>query len=445
MSSQPPASAKKDIFYLFRSLNSRNYRLFFMGQSVSLIGTWMTNVAMLWLVWRLTDSALILGVVSFASRVPTFLLAPFAGVWIDRLNRHRVLVVTQAMAMLQSFALAILAFSPLESEMKIPLLVALCICQGAINAFDMPTRQSFVVEMVKDKRDLGNAIALNSSMANLSRVIGPSVAGLIVAVVGEGWCFFIDGFSYFAVLCSLLLMRMPPREAPSHKKKSLAELQDGWRYVVGFMPIRTLLLLLCTVSLVGMPYQSMLPAFVGSVLKGNSSAYGFLLGAAAVGALAGAMSLASRSSVLGLGRQIPITTAVFGLSLMLFSATHSLWFSLPLMVVVGFGSIQTMASCNTLLQTIIEDDKRGRVMSFHTMSAVGMMSFGGLLTGVLSHYVGISWCLCICGACLLASAGWFYRSLPRMRNEVRPIYREKGILPRENLSTDKACASSGRF
>lgn len=429
MNSQSTAPSEKSFLHLVRALNSRNYRLFFSGQSISLIGTWMTRVATWWLVWRLTNSAFMVGVVNFAGQMPAFLLAPFAGVWVDRLDRHRLLVVTQVLAMIQSFGLAAVAFADFDNRYKIILLIALCAFQGFINAFDMPTRQAFVVEMVEDKNDLGNAIALNSSMVNLARMIGPSIAGLIVAAVGEGWCFLIDGFSYIAVIISLLLMHIVARERASTKRATLVELREGWQYAMGSMPIRTILLLLCIMSLMGMPYRILLPAVVGQVLHGDSVTFGVLLAATAVGALVGATMLAARRSVLGLGKQIPITAAVFGFGLMLFAVSPTLWISLPLLVMVGFGSMLVMASSNTLLQTIVEEDKRGRIMSFYTMSAMGMVSLGGLLTGALSHRIGISWCLIICGVCCVAGAAWFARSLPMLRHHVRPIYREKGILP----------------
>jgi len=390
----------------------------------------MTRVATWWLVWRLTQSALMVGVVNFASQMPAFLLAPVAGVWIDRLDRQRLLVGTQVCAMLQSFGLAVLAFCPFDNQVKVILLIVLCVCQGLINAFDMPARQAFVVEMVEDRNDLSNAIALNSSMVNLARMVGPSVAGLLVAIVGEGWCFLIDGFSYIAVILSLMMMRVAAREVAAVKKNTLEELREGWQYVKGFVPIRTILLLVCIVNLVGMPYRVVLPAFAGKTLDGGSGIFGFLLAAAAIGALMGAAVLAARRTVLGLGKQIPITAAVFGLGLMLFGTTHTVWTALPLMVLVGFGSMLTMSSCNTLLQTIVDEDKRGRVMSFYTMSAMGMASVGGLLIGYLSHSIGIEWSLILGGALCLIGAAWFARSLPRLRHYVRPIYRAKGILPK---------------
>jgi MFS family permease len=428
MNSQPSAVAKKDSFYLIRALHSRNYRLFFSGQSLSLIGTWMTQVATWWLVWRLTNSAFMVGVVNFAGQMPAFVVAPLAGVWIDRLERHRLLVITQVFAMLQSFGLAAVAFANIDKEHKIILLIALCAFQGLINSFDGPTRQAMVVEMVEDKNDLGNAIALNSSMLNLARMIGPSIAGLAVALVGEGWCFTIDGISYIAVIASLLMMRVTPREIAS-KKNTLVELREGWRYATRFMPIRTILTLLCIVSLGGMSYRVLVPAVAEKILHGNSVTFGLLMGSTAVGALIGAIVLAARQSVLGIDKQILYTTAVFGLGLMLFGVSHSMWLSLPLLAVVGFGNMLVDSSGNTLLQTIVDEDKCGRVMGLYRMSNA-FASLGGLLIGALSNSIGLTWCLIICGACCLAGAVWFARTLPRLRLSVRPVYREKGILPR---------------
>jgi MFS family permease len=293
-------SVAKDgtIAFMLRALRYRNYRLFFGGQSVSLIGTWMTRIATSWLIYRLTHSALLLGVVSFAGQIPTFLLAPFAGVWVDRWDRHRVLVVTQVLAMLQSFALAALA---LAGRITVWDVLWLSVFQGLINAFDMPARQAFVVQMVEDRRDLSNAIALNSSMVNMARLIGPSIAGVIIAAVGEGYCFLIDGISYLAVIASLLLMRVTGSRPQRAAKNTLTELAEGWQYVSRFAPIRSILLLLALVSLMGMPYTVLMPIFAGSILHGGPHTLGFLMGAAGVGALTAAFRLAARRSVLGLG------------------------------------------------------------------------------------------------------------------------------------------------
>ncbi len=411
---------------MLRALRHRNYRLFFGGQSVSLIGTWMTRLATSWLVYRLTHSALLLGLVSFAGQIPTFLLAPFAGVWVDRWNRHRVLVVTQVLAMLQSFALAALALANIITVWDV---LWLSLFQGLINAFDMPARQAFVVQMVEDRRDLGNAIALNSSMVNMARLIGPSLAGMVIAAVGEGYCFLIDGISYLAVIASLLLMNitaLPKSRAP---RSTFSELRDGWNYVSGFAPIRSILLLLGLVSLMGMPYAVLMPIFAGKILGGGPHTLGFLMGAVGVGALTGAFRLAARRSVLGLGRLTAISAAVFGAGLVAFSRSHWLWLSLILMFVVGIGMMQQMASSNTILQTIVEEDKRGRVMSYYAMAFTGMAPFGSLLAGTVANRIGAPDTLLITGACCVAGAIWFARELPEIRRLVRPIYQELGILP----------------
>src|SRR4051812_37574457 len=295
-----PEPAARGLAFMLRALGHRNYKLFFSGQSVSLIGTWMTRIATSWLVYRLTGSALLLGVVGFAGQIPSFLLAPFAGVLVDRWNRHRLLVATQVLALLQSLALAILA---LVGIVQIWHVIALSIFQGLINAFDMPARQAFVVEMVEKREDLANAIALNSSMVNAARLLGPSIGGVIIAAVGEGWCFMLDAISYLAVIASLLAMKITPRMTQQIKgARMLQQLYEGWKYASGFAPIRKVLLLLALVSLVGMPYTVLMPVFANKLLEGGPNTLGQLMAASGVGALAGAMLLAARKSVLGLGK-----------------------------------------------------------------------------------------------------------------------------------------------
>ncbi len=289
---EPRSTARHRIL---RALTHRNYRLFFAGQSLSLVGTWITRIAVSWLTWRLTHSAVMLGIVGFAGQIPTFLLTSFAGVWVDRLNRYHVLVATQVLAMCQSFALAALA---IPGHIHIWEILALQSFQGVINAFDTPSRQSFLIDMVEDRADLSNAIALNSSMVNAARLVGPSVAGVLIAWVGEGWCFFLDGVTYFGIVGSLLAMRVTPRPRPITRKKVLHDLADGFRYVYGFVPIRAVLLLLATVSLAGMPYTVLLPVIAAQTLHGGSHTLGFLMGATCVGALGGAVLLASRATVL---------------------------------------------------------------------------------------------------------------------------------------------------
>jgi MFS family permease len=417
----------KGFGFMLRALSHRNYKLFFSGQSISLIGTWMTRIATSWLVYKLTGSALLLGVVGFAGQIPSFLLAPFAGVLIDRWNRHRLLVITQVLAMLQSFALAVLA---LTGFIKIWHVIVLSIFQGVINAFDMPARQAFVVEMVEKREDLANAIALNSSMVNAARLLGPSIGGVVIAAVGEGWCFAFDGISYLAVIASLLAMNITPRLTKAIKETNvLQQFREGWSYVTGFPPISKILLLLALVSLVGMPYTVLMPIFANEILHGDSNTLGFLMAASGIGALSGALFLASRKSVVGLGKFIPIMAGVFGAGLIAFSFSKTLWLSLLLMVVTGLGFMVQMAVSNTLLQTIVEEDKRGRVMSFYTMAFMGTAPFGSLLAGSIAEKIGAPHTLLIGGLGCIAGALWFAKSLPSLRRDVIPIYVEKGILP----------------
>jgi MFS family permease len=418
-------------------LRRRNYRLFFSGQSVSLVGTWMTRVATSWLVYRLTKSALLLGLVGFSGQIPILILGPIAGVWVDRWNRHRVLVVTQALSMLQSFALAVLALSGRITFWEI---FGLSLFQGAVNAFDMPGRQAFVIEMVEAREDLANAIALNSSMVNASRLVGPSLAGIIIAAAGEGYCFLIDGVSYIAVIVSLLLMRLTPAPSKAKAESVLTELRQGWEYVTGFIPIRAILLLLALVSLVGMPYTVLMPIFAGKVLHGGPHTLGFLMSAAGMGALAGAVVLARRESVVGLGRIIPLTAGLFGLALACFSLSRWLWLSLLLMILTGYGFMQQMASSNTILQTIVEEDKRGRVMSFYSMAFQGAAPFGSLMAGAVASRIGAPRTLAIGGCLCVLGAVWFSRQLPRLRAVIRPIYLRLGIISEVSAGVQTASA-----
>lgn len=411
---------------LLRALRHRNYRLFFSGQGISLIGTWMTRVATGWLVYRLTGSAFLLGLVSFAGQIPILFLGPFAGVWVDRLNRHRVLIVTQILSMLESFALAGLALAGIITVNEI---ILLNLFQGAVNAFDMPARQAFLVEMVEDHEDLGNAIALNSSLVNAARLIGPSIAGLIIAVVGEGYCFLIDGISYIAVILSLFAMVVAVHAHVRKDESVLSELREGWDYVRGFQPIWSILLLLALISLVGMPYTALMPIFAGRILHGGAHTLGFLMGAVGIGALIGAFRLAARTSVLGLGRLLPLTAAGFGASLIAFAASHQQWLSLLLLVVTGYCFMQQMASSNTILQTIVENEKRGRVMSFYGMSFQGVAPFGSLIAGAAASRIGAPYTLMIGGALCVLGAGIFAVQLPALRQLIRPIYIQIGILP----------------
>jgi MFS family permease len=385
----------------------------------------MTRLATSWLVYRLTGSALWLGIVGFTGQIPTFLLAPLAGVWVDRLNRRHVLIWTQALACVQSLALAGLTLS---RRITITEIMLLSIFQGLINAFDMPGRQAFLVQMVEDREDLGNAIAINSSMVNMARLIGPSLAGLVIGWYGEGYCFLIDGVSYFAVIASLLMMRVPVSAAKRVVAPMLDQLKEGWAYVSGFAPVRTILLLFALVSLMGMPYTVLMPIFASRVLHGGPHTLGFLMGAAGVGALVSAFSLAVRKTVLGLGKMIPTAAAAFGAGLVLLGLSKVFWFSMAAMLLTGFGMMQGMAASNTIIQTIVPEDRRGRVMSYYTMAFVGMAPFGSLLAGGLAHLIGAPRTVIVTGLAVLAGAAWFARKLKAVRAAIRPIYEQIGIL-----------------
>jgi len=412
---------------MVRALGHRNYRLFFLGQGTSLVGTWITRVATSWLVYRLTGSASVLGLVGFAGQIPTFLLAPLAGVWVDRWGRYRVLWVTQTLSMLQSFALASLA---LTGTIDVTWILVLSAFQGIINAFDTPARQAFVVEMVEDRADLPNAIALNSSMVNGARLVGPSVAGVIIAAAGEGWCFLIDGVSYVGVIAALIAMRVAPRAVRSGPRPGAwQQFVEGWRYAFGFRPIRSIILLLALVSLVGVPYSVLMPIFAAAVFHGGPHTLGLLMGASGFGALGGALWLATRRSVIGLGRIIVAASAAFGAGLIGFSFAPSLTVAFPCLVVAGCGFIVQMASSNTIIQTIVDEDKRGRVMSFYMMAFLGTVPFGSLMAGWMSSRIGAPHTVTLAGVCCLAGAGWFARELPIIRIAVRPIYIRMGILP----------------
>lgn len=419
-------NGRPDLRMMLRALRHRNYKLFFVGQGISLIGTWLTRVATSWLVYRLTDSAAMLGFVAFAGLVPAFLLAPIAGVLVDRWDRRRLLIVTQVLAMIQSLALAALA---LTNAITIHHIILLSLFQGFINAFDMPGRQSFVIEMVDDREDLGNAIALNSSMFNGARLIGPSIAGVLIASVGEGYCFLIDGISYGAVIVSLLMMRLKRREFAPKKETVLRGLAEGFTTAFGLAPIRAILLLVALTGLVGMPYVVLMPVFARDVLGGGPHTYGFLMAAAGVGALTGALFLASRPSVTGLEKIIPIMGALFGAGLVLFSLSRSLGVSLAVLFITGFGMMVQTAASNTILQTIVDDDKRGRVMSFYTTAFLGMAPFGGLIAGQLAARFGAPVTVLADGCLLMLGAALFARNLPRLRELVRPIYVRKGVIP----------------
>ena len=413
---------------IFRSFQYRNYRLFFSGQSISLIGTWIQRIATPWLVYNLTGSAFLLGVVGFAGQIPTFVIAPFAGVLTDRWNRYHILIATQIAAMIQAL---ILAFLYLTGTIEVWHIILLSIFLGCVNAFDIPARQSFVVEMVEKKEDLGNAIALNSSMVNGARLLGPSIAGMLIAFTGEGICFLLNGLSYLFVIVSLLFMKVAPRKIKKKNSSVLTELKEGFNYAISFAPIRYIILLLGLVSLMGMPYTILMPVFAKEILHGGSHTFGFLMGASGLGALIGALYLASRRSVLGLGKIIPLAAGIFGFGLITFSLSRFFLLSLTLMIITGLGMMLEMASSNTLLQTIVDDDKRGRVMSFYTMAFMGTAPFGSLLAGWLANIMGTPNTILVGGIFCILGALIFARKLPELRKIIRPIYVRLGFIAPE--------------
>ncbi|MBN2513890.1 MAG: MFS transporter, partial [Sedimentisphaerales bacterium] len=415
--SQTQVNTQTGIGVIFRSLQYRNYRLFFFGQMLSLIGTWTQQIALPWLVYRMTGSVFLLGVVGFAGQIPVFIVTPFAGVLTDRWNRYYILIVTQILLMVQAFLLTALFFS---GRIQVWHVIVLMVFMGLINAFDMPTRQAFVIAMVDNREDLGNAIALNSMMFNSARLIGPSVAGLVIAATNEGICFLVNGISFVFVIASLLMMKINPQEPKSRKSHVLHEMKEGLVYMYGFMPLKYIILLLALVSLVGMPYTVLMPVFAGKILGGGPHTFGFLMTAAGIGALAGAIYLASRKSVWGLERILPMATAVFGFGLIAFSLSRQLWLSLPLMLITGLGMIIQIAACNTLIQTMVEDDKRGRVMSLYVMAFIGTAPFGSLLAGTMATHIGAPKTLMIGGVFCVAGAMLFARKLPQLRHSMRP-------------------------
>jgi len=411
--------------FIGRAFRYRNYRLFFSGQGISLIGTWMQQIAMSWLVYRLTNSAFYLGLIGFTGQAPIFFFTSFAGVFVDRIHRRNLLFITQTLATIQA---SLLAFLTISGHILVWHLVLLSLFLGCINAFDIPTRQSFVVEMVENKKDLGNAIALNSFMFNGARLVGPSIAGLVVSAVGEGLCFLINALSFLAIIATLLAMKIPKREIEAKSSSVLRGLKEGYRYAFGFPPIKHVLLLLALTSFVGMPYMVLMPIFARDILHGGAHTLGFLMGASGVGALLGALYLASRKSILGLARLIAIASCMFGAGLVVFSFSRSFPFSLFMLLFAGFGMITQMASSNTILQTIVDEDKRGRIMSLYAMAWGGTAPFGSIMAGSLASRIGAPSTLAMSGVLCIAGSLLFMRKLPIFRQAVRPLYIRMGII-----------------
>ena len=410
---------------LFRSLRHPNYRLFFFGQSISLVGTWITRIASSWLVYRLTDSEFLLGLVAFAGQIPSLVVSPIAGVYIDRWNKHRVLVITQALAMLQSTTLAYLT---LTGRITVNDVLVLQGMQGLINAFDTPARQSFVVQMVDDRADLANAIALNSALVNGSRMIGPAIGGVLIAAVGEGWCFALDAISYVFVIGSLLAMNVRAITRPVDVTPVVDALTAGFKYVAGFAPVRSGLLLVALISTLGMPYQVLMPVMASEVLGGDANTLGVLMMTMGLGALLGSVYLASRHTVVGLGRRIAQASMLFGGALIAFALSRHLWLSILLLPLTGAGFIITLAATNTVVQTVVPEALRGRVMSFYTVAFLGTSPIGSLFAGIAAERIGAPATIAIGGAACLIGGAWFYTTLPRLRALIHPVYAERGLL-----------------
>lgn len=409
-------TTRATVFRTTRSLRARDFRLYFTGQGLSLIGTWMQRVAMGWLVYRLTGSALMLGLVGFAGRIPTLLLAPFAGVAADRWDRRRILYTTQSLSMLQAVVLAVLVLSGVIEVWHVLVLATFL---GVLDSFDIPARQSFFVQLIDDPDDLGNAIALNSSVFNIARLIGPSIAGVMIAVAGEGWVFAMNGVTYFSMLVALLLMRVRPVATTDRTTSVLSNLREGFAFAWNFPAVRAVLLLITTVSFFAVPFAILMPVFATDVLGGGPGMLGLLLSVQGVGALTGALFLAARVKTTGLGSLIGIATSLFGGGLIVFGASSTLWVSIPALTVAGFGLMVQSAASNTFLQSIVGESMRGRIMSLYTMAFIGTLPLGSLYAGWMAEWVGAPATVVIGGAIALGAAMLFRRRLPTLREDVQ--------------------------
>jgi MFS family permease len=423
----PDPSPRSRFRDMVRSLRHRNFRLFFSGQLISLIGTWMQTIAQAWLVYRITGSSLLLGVVGFAGQIPIFILSPLGGLAADRWNRQKIVIGTQVASMLLAFVLAALTLLHIVKTWEIITLAALL---GAVNAFDIPGRQSFLIEMVS-RDDLMNAIALNSSMFNGARVIGPAIAGILVSRIGEGWCFFANGASYIAVIAGLLMMKLPPYRPVPAGTSPFEHIAEGFRYIQRTAPILALITLIGIVSLVAVPYSVLMPIFADQILHRGAHGLGILMGSAGVGALLGALTLASRRGVKGLGTVVGFAAMAFGVSLILFAFSKIFWLSVVLLVPVGYGVMLQMSSSNTLIQAMVPDELRGRAMAMYTMMFMGMAPIGSLLSGLFADWIGAPLTVAIGGVGAVAGAIYFLRRLPSLRFEAHQLLDAQGLVAAE--------------
>jgi MFS family permease len=409
-----------------RAFRYRSFRIFFAGQGLSILGTWMQTIATSWLVYRLTGSAFMLGLATAALQFPMLFVAPVAGVWADRLDRRRMLIVVQALASVQALALAALTWT---GAVQVWHILAFALCLGTINAFETPTRQAFLLDMVENKRDLPNAIALQSMLFNSARFVGPTIAGVVLAFAGEALCFFLNGISYLAVVVAYLLVRVPARAQTAERKPLLQEIAAGFRYAFGELAMRRLIWLLAALSLFTAPWQSLMPIYAGETFAGNSKTLGLLIGAVGLGALAATGFLAVRPSVRGLGRIITSSGLVAALALTGFALSHYFWLSLVLLAVFGFGLISAVASTNTILQTIADDDKRGRIISIYVMTFLGLAPISNFVAGAVAEAIGAHWTIFACGVGLTLATGLFALNYESWRRSIRPIYVKQGIIP----------------
>jgi MFS family permease len=416
-----------------RAFRHRSFRIFFAGQGLSVLGSWMQTVATSWLVYRLSGSALLLGVAAGALQLPMLFLSPIAGVWADRLDRRRLLIIVQSFAAAQAIALAALVFAGVVAVWHV---IGISLVLGAVNAIETPTRQAFLLELVGSKDDLPNAIALQSLLFNGARFIGPTIAGLILAVSSEAWCFLLNGLSYIAVVCAYWLIRVATRPPKRTAAPLWSEIAGGFRYAFGSVATRRLIVLLAAVSFFSAPWQSLMPIYAGKTFAGDSRTLGMLIGAVGLGGIVALAVLAVRPSVRGLGRIIAACSVLAGLALTGFALSQLLWLSLALLPLFGFGLITSVASSNTILQTIADEDKRGRIISIYVMTFLGIAPISNLLAGAIAEAIGVRWTMFGCGLGLTAATAWFALNLASWRAAVRPIYMKQGIIPKHPDRSD---------
>lgn len=420
--------------HILVSLKNRNFRLYFAGMCVSLVGTWMQQIAMSWLVYQLTGSVFLLATVTFMAQIPILLVTPFLSVLVDRFNRRKILLFTQTLSMIQALLMAALTLSGLIQVWHI-LLLSLFI--GCINALDNPTRQAFYPSLV-DKKHLSNAIALNSAVINGSRLIGPAIGGILIGIFGEGICFLLNGISYCGVIIALFLMRLAPFKPHPHAQNMFTDIREGFSYVSRNIPIRILLLLMCVISFFGLPLMTFIPAYVKDLLKGGSEMMGALLSCIGIGSFLAALYLAARKSVRGLDKMISLSAFLLGAGLIGMSQLESPWGAAMLCIPIGFAIIMTVVSINTLLQTLSDESKRGRVMGYLAMTFTGVTPIGSMVLGTIEKYTGLPHIILGSGICCILGSIVFERRRPLLQKHALNIYLEKGIIPEPEAGTEKA-------